>query len=159
MNYRKLKILILFVSLYGSLTIKAQEQISTAGSNIQAGSAEVSYTIGQIFTSIDSNGTISEGVQQPYEISVVSKIKNPKTEISVETFPNPTSDKLNLKVNVAIYENLVYSLYDIKGVKIQAGNIIQKETIVDMSKLKKGTYLITIQLSYKETETYKIIKT
>ena len=158
MELKKLTILLLSFLLIGMLEVKAQEQVTSGGGTIQSSSGEINYTLGQVFTSTNSNGIISEGVQQPYEISVVTMVNNTNTEISVSAFPNPTLDKLNLKVNSANYENLFYSLYDINGQKIQAGKIIHKETSIDMSEVKKGTYIITIQLNNKETKTYKIIK-
>ncbi len=61
-----------------------------------------SYTVGQVVytTETGTNGySIAQGVQQPFEISVVTGIKEAKDiSLSVSAYPNPTSDYLIVKV-------------------------------------------------------------
>lgn len=84
-----------FLLLIGfSITIlHAQATIPATGGNAAGSGGSVSYTVGQITCNFLSgtNGTIAQGVQQPYEISVVTAIETAR-EISLEctVYPNPT---------------------------------------------------------------------
>ena len=58
----------------------AQEAIPAAGSNAIGSGGSVSYSVGQVVYTINTgtNGSVAEGVQQPYEISVVVGIEQAK---------------------------------------------------------------------------------
>ena len=81
--------------------LNAQEAFPVAGGDAVGSGGSVSYTIGQVFynTQIGTNGSIVQGVQQPYEISVVSGVKEAEgINLEITAYPNPTSDFLRLKV-------------------------------------------------------------
>ncbi len=74
-----LKITILSIlSLYGlcNYSLLGQETITSAGGNTTGSAGSVSYTVGQIIFSTFSgaNGSVIQGVQQPYEISIATAI-------------------------------------------------------------------------------------
>jgi len=79
--------------------LKGQETIPATGGNATSIGGSVSYTVGQVTynTFSGTNGTIAQGVQQPYEISVVTAIRNTE-EINLEclVYPNPTSGLVKL---------------------------------------------------------------
>ncbi|NLF43456.1 MAG: T9SS C-terminal target domain-containing protein, partial [Bacteroidales bacterium] len=65
-----IKVLItLFTSLWIT-GLSAQNSINTSGGNASSTDGNMSYSVGQVFynTSQGTNGSIIEGVQQPYEI-------------------------------------------------------------------------------------------
>jgi hypothetical protein len=67
--------LILLSTLTFSLsTIHAQEAIPAGGGNASGSGGSASYSVGQVVytTNTGTNGSAAQGVQQPYEISVVS---------------------------------------------------------------------------------------
>jgi len=114
----------------------AQHTVSTAGGEANGAGGTASYTIGQVACSTQkgSNGSIAQGVQQHYEISVVSgNAETKEIHLMVSAYPNPAMDYLVLKVEYSDKENLSYQLYDINGKSLENKMIISNETIIVMS--------------------------
>jgi hypothetical protein len=82
--------------------IKAQETIPATGGKGTGIGGTTSYSVGQIVytTNISvSNGSVTQGVQHPYEISVVTATEQAKgINLSCSAYLNPTTDLLTLKV-------------------------------------------------------------
>lgn len=131
----------------------------------------MSYTIGQLVytTSTGSNGSAAQGVQQPYEISVVTAIEEAK-DISLlwSAYPNPAGDYLKLSLVNAHngdpdIDNLSYQLYDIHGKLLLNDNIYGEESTISMQNYSAGTYILKVSMrqgtkQQKELKTFKIIK-
>jgi len=141
--------------------IQAQETVATSGGNASGSGGTVSYTVGQVsYTTIESTiGTITQGVQQPYEILVLTGLEEAEC-ISLEfsIYPNPAFDFLKLIATNYKLENLTYQLYDINGSLLQNGEIINSETIIQTGNLPSATYYLRIIDNQKEIKTFKIIK-
>ena len=59
---------------------------------------------------------MAQGVQQPFEISIVTGIEEAKgINLSVSAYPNPTTDYLTLSIDEFEISNLSYQLYDMNG--------------------------------------------
>lgn len=141
--------------------IQAQESIATSGGNATGSGGTVSYTIGQVAytTNRGATGLMSQGVQQPYEILVVTGLNEAKgISLEVSVYPNPTSDFLKLKVESYKLENLSYQLYDINGNLLQNREIVGKETVIQTGGLLSASYFLRISDKQKEVKTFKIIK-
>lgn len=141
--------------------LQAQSTISASGGNATGGGGTVSYTIGQIVYSkiTGTNGTVTQGVQQPYEISVVTAIETAKDiNLICSVYPNPTTDFLTLRVMNFDIENLSYWLYGVSGNLIETKKVTADETQISMAKMVSGTYFLKIATGNKEVKTFKIIK-
>jgi hypothetical protein len=138
-----------------------QSTIPTSGGNATGSGGSVSYTVGQILynTNSGTTGTVSQGVQQPYEISVVTTIRNTE-EIILEclVFPNPTRGEIKLVVKTKEFENLRFQLYDLNGIRIQDKEIEGEETEILIDRLLPSTYILKVLSGNKEIKTFKIIK-
>jgi hypothetical protein len=139
----------------------AQQAISTAGGEAAGAGGTVSYTLGQTayVTFIRASGSIMQGVQQPYEILVVTGIES-DNEITLEcmAYPNPTIDFLILKIQRDRLENLSYRLMDMNG-KILEMNVIEKyETSISFQDYQPAAYFLKVIDNTKELKTFKIIK-
>jgi hypothetical protein len=141
--------------------MQAQNAIPASGGNASGSGGTVSYTVGQTIYTANSgmNGTVSQGVQQPYEILTVFVSEETK-DISLEcsAFPNPVDDYLKLKVNYTTEENLSYLLYDISGKLLLTQKVINAETLIFMNNLPAAVYFLKINDNNKEVKTFKIIK-
>jgi hypothetical protein len=141
--------------------LKAQSTIPASGGNASGGGGTVSYTVGQIVytTNTGTNGTVSEGVQQPYEISVVTAIQNTE-EIILEclVYPNPTRGQVKLVIKTKDFENLRFQLYDLNGVLLHDKKVESKETEISMDSLLPSTYFLKVLNAHKEIKTFEIIK-
>lgn len=151
---------ILTLSLFISNMI-AQESIVSVGSNATGSNGNVSYSVGQIsYTTITGvSGSITQGVQQPFEISV-SGIDNEKAEksISCSTYPNPTSDYIVVEINDCPIEKLSYRLYDNAGKVLAIKALKMNRSKVPMKEYQPSVYYLKICDNHKVIKTFKIIK-
>jgi hypothetical protein len=156
-----LKTLIAFFLFAFGTTMYAQNIIPASGGNATGTGGSVSYSVGQVvFTrNTGTNGSAAQGVQQPFEISVVTGIEEAK-EISLEfsVFPNPVTDVLRLKIENFETDNLRYQLFDINGSLLQNNKIEGNETNIFMKSLLPATYFLKVTSNNKVVKTYKIVK-
>ena len=163
MKKNKLKLVVFALLVFGLSNLQAQETITTSGGEASGSGGTVSYTIGQVFytTQTGTNGNaVAQGVQQPYEISVVIGIPEAKgINLEVSAYPNPTTNYLQLKVNSEKLESLTYQLYDMQGKLLQNKKLTAKQTQIDMSTYVTSTYFVKVLDNNKEIKVFKIIKT
>jgi hypothetical protein len=117
--------------------------------------------VGQVVytTNTGTNGSLAQGVQQPYEISVVSGIKEAiDIALLCSAYPNPTTDFLTLKVENYSFENLRYHLYDIQGKLMESKILTSDETSIEMNRFTPATYLLIVIHNNIEVKTFRIIK-
>ena len=157
----KRPVLSLLVGCLCSLFIQGQSTIPATGGNATGGGGSVSYTVGQVTyqTPAGSNGTVAQGVQQPYEISVVTAIENTEGIIlEYKIYPNPTSGSLKLLIKPYDDENFRYRLFDINGLLFLDKKINSGETEIPMESYTPATYFLRILLNNQEVKVFKIIK-
>ncbi len=166
MRYQKLKLSAILLFAIGLTELKAQETIPTSGGNATGAGGSVSYTVGQVVysTNTGAGGSVAAGVQQPYEISVVTSLdKNSKIDLICSAYPNPTTDFLRLRIEGDLQTKYTASLYTANGALLKTIEIVANETSIDMSNLVMATYFLKIvntknAASSQEFKTFKIIK-
>ncbi len=161
MKYKSLLLAPVFLLVTGITELQAQETIPAAGSDAYGNGGSTSYTVGQLaYTSITgTENSMEQGVQQPYEISVIIGIDEGNVDyIEFNVYPNPVTDYLQLKVSEGRFENLSYQLYRSDGKLLQNKEIQSKETSVSMKDLTPGTYILKLAENGKAIKTFKIIK-
>jgi hypothetical protein len=141
-------------------TIQAQDAIPATGGNASGIGGTVSYTVGQVVYSSNSgsNGSVAQGVQQPFEISVVTTIEEAKEISLCMAYPNPTKDHVVLKIDGDIKTEYIASLFDINGKLLESRKIKDNETIIAMDNLVSAVYFLKVIKNNKEVKTFKIIK-
>ena len=156
---------ILIVLLFGIKVLSAQEAVLTTGGEVSDDRGSVSYSIGQVpyTTNTGSNGTSTEGVQQPFEIYVITAIEDHfGINLMVSAYPNPTTNFITLRVDQSDVSRLFYYLYDFNGKLLENKKVRGNETRINMNKLVSETYLLKIveqnRSASKEIKTFKIIK-
>jgi hypothetical protein len=90
---KKTILLLLCLSFY--FVGQAQEVIPASGGNASGSSGSASYSIGQTSytTNTGTNGTVAQGIQQPFEISVVTGINEVKgIVLQCSAYPNPVTN-------------------------------------------------------------------
>lgn len=149
------------VLLMGLTGLQAQESISASGGNAVSSDGSVSYTVGQVVysTYLGSDGSVAEGVQQPYEISIVTGLDRAKTfNLKCMAYPNPTKDHLTLKVENFVDQDLFYQLYDLKGKLLKNKKVMSDKSSIAMGKLEPSIYFLKITKGQKEMIVFKIVK-
>ena len=157
-------VLLLGLGLTG---LQAQESLNATGGNTSGSGGSASYSVGQVVytTNTGTSGSVAQGVQQPYEISVVTGIEEAKgINLSVSAYPNPTTDYLTLEIEGDVQTQYIASLYDMNGKLLQSTKITGKQTSIDISNLVPATYFVKVivktqGLAPQEVKTFKIIKT
>lgn len=152
---------IIIILIFSFCSVEAQQAISTSGNEANGSGGKASYSIGQIvYTSnTGSNGSVIQGVQQPYEISIVLDTEEVKGIIlHLTVYPNPTSDVLNLKVENYEFEKLNYQLCDVNGRVYLDNTTTDNETKIEIGNLPQAIYFLKIINENKEIKTFKIIK-
>lgn len=161
-------VFLLGLSLTG---VKAQEALSAGGGNASGSGGSVSYTVGQVAYTLytTDNSSVSQGVQQPYEIYVeVETGEADGVDLICTSYPNPVSDDLMLEIRDYQSQQLVYRLYDANGYLLESKEIKGNVTIISMGSLAAGTYFLKVvqhalplsaqTLSPYGIKTFKIIK-
>ncbi len=156
-------IVLFLVCLFGfGTTGQAQNDIAASGSNASGSGGTVSYSVGQVVfttnTSITS-GSVTQGVQQPFEISVITRIEqtNGITLVCI-AYPNPANDFLTLKVENYIPENLSYKLFDANGKLLENKKVTGNVTIISLGNILSSLYFLKVIDNQKEIKIFKIIK-
>lgn len=136
-----------------------QKDVVASGGQATGSGGSVSYSIGQIdyITSIGSGGTITQGVQQPYEIFVVSGIEEQTINLLINAFPNPTLEFVTLDLFTPS-NNTKYILYDIEGKKIKENTVLEKSTSIQMSELPPSIYFLEVLKDNQKVKQFKIVK-
>ena len=161
MRHKKLKLSAVLLLGLGLTGLQAQTSINATGGNASGSGGSSSYSVGQVAyqTHTGTNGSVAQGVQQPFEISVVTAIEEAKgINLSVSAYPNPTTDYLTLEVKEFELSNMSFQLYDMSGKLLQNEKITGNQTSIVMSNLVPATYFVKVTESNKEVKTFKIIK-
>lgn len=119
----------------------------------------ISQTIGQQSVTGNSNNKdiIIQGFQQSFWGNYIAT--NEKTEISIQTYPNPFTETVNFQFSQSMPNQIAVYVFDINGRLV----FEKKETIdkliltVNLSKLPQSEYLVHLQASNFKYYT-KIIK-
>lgn len=158
-NKSKKLIFLLALVLVANLA-SAQESTNVSGGNATGSGGSVSYSVGQVVytTNSGSSGTVAQGVQHAYEISVVG-VNDTQSNISLNAYPNPTADVLTLQISNYNNEKLMYKLYDLNGKLISSEQIIASQTQINTATLAISTYFIDIlNQENKKVQSFKILK-
>jgi len=164
MRHKRLKLSALLLLGLVLTGLQAQEAIPASGGNDSGSGGSVSYSVGQVVynTNTGTNGSVAQGVQQPFEISDVTGLEEVKgITLECSAYPNPSSDFLILKVDASTalsIQSLGYQLFDISGILIETKKVEGNQTNIIMSNFLPATYFLKVVQGNKEIKTFKIIK-
>ncbi len=136
-----------------------QTTIISSGGGVSNPSGSIRYSIGQVTYQSTSNtsGTVSQGIQQAFEISNLSLEEN-VLPFSLKAYPNPAQELLNLLVSNYNQEKLTYKLVDLEGKVISEASINSETSAIDMKQLPVATYFVEVHKDAKKLHVFKIIK-
>ncbi len=159
--FKSIKVRTAALLILGCIKLNAQETVLSSGSDAGGVGGSASYSIGQsVYTTVTGiNGSMTQGVQQAFEISIVSSIKEAEgIHLFCYAFPNPVTDRLTLKVENYDISDLSYRLYDGNGKLIKAGQLETNESDIDLSNVGSAIYFLSVTEKNKEIKSFKIIK-
>jgi hypothetical protein len=153
------KIIICSFLITTSIYLNAQSAVVASGGVVTSSAGSVSYSIGQVvYIGVsNTNGSISQGVQQTYQVATVG-ILFADLDFSLSVFPNPTTNQITLEVGRYDNQSLNYVLIDNEGKQIQAIKVLDKQTNIDMSNFPAASYLMEVYQDNIKVQSFKILK-
>jgi hypothetical protein len=158
MKQKRVKWSILLLGI--GLTAQAQQATTATGSDASGSGGTAAYSVGQIVytTNTGITGSVAQGAQQAYEISIVLGIEIHSINLEITAYPNPTTNYLTLNVGKAELSTLNFQLYDISGKIIESRKIISNSETIGTENLPSATYFLKVNNNNNEVKTFKIIK-
>ena len=159
MNHRKTITSVAFL-LLGLGGLHAQETVPATGGDATGSGGSSSYSVGQVVytTNTGTNGSVAQGVQQPYEISIAAGIEVTEINLELITYPNPTNNALTLNIGNYNNEVLTYQLYDMQGKLLDSKQVVNNNTTIGIQNLPTSTYLLNVLGNNALIKTFRIIK-
>jgi len=141
---------------------QGQNGFVAVGGNDSGVGGTLSLSVGQLVytSSKGSNGSLTKGLQQPYEVyeSTDSINKYPNIRLELKIYPNPTISNVILSIGDSASENLAYSLFDLNGRLLFLEKINSKKSTIPFENLPTATYFLRITNNDVILKTFKIIK-
>jgi len=144
----------------GMASLSAQQGTVAAGGDASGAGGSASYSIGQVdyMSSNGAAGTIIQGLQQPFEIYVITGVDAMPVNLSASVYPNPTAEQVTLSVKDLNVSTMKYTLCDVQGKLITGDKLSGSETAISMITLNKGIYFVRVLDNNREIKVFKIIK-
>lgn len=145
--------------------LSAQSSVVPTGGTASGNGGTLTYTVGQIAAQNNSDGTtsISEGVQQPYEIQTIGIDNYPGITLNAILYPNPTQGNLQLVMSQEQLEMVngqwLMKVFDANGKYLLSKQIDGETTLLDLSPYATGTYYINVCSGKDVMKTFKVVKT
>ena len=138
----------------------AQNRTLASGKQVTGTGGSVSYSIGQIVDTVnsDATGSVSQGIQLGIEIFTLSNTDFENANLTLKSYPNPTLNEITVDINKGFVNDISFELYDMNSRKIKAGRVLQSKTIIQFQKYPTGIYILTINQNNRKLKTFKIIK-
>ncbi len=78
----------------------AQQAVPASGGDAVGSGGSSSYTVGQVLytTNSGANGSVAQGIQQPYEISTLVGLEVTEINLKLSAYPNPTNYVVDNKI-------------------------------------------------------------
>lgn len=160
MNNQIKAIVFLFLN-FVAVFAKAQHVTDAAGGDASGTGGTVAYSVGQLVyttNSMSAVGSMAQGVQQAFEISIVVGVEEKLVNLNLNAFPNPTFNFLTLTVDNSELSDLNFQLFDIAGKLIETRKIENVSEVITMKNLPASTYFLEINNNDRKIKTFKIIK-
>jgi hypothetical protein len=93
----------------------------------------------------------------PSQYLISSSGNNTGISDNIFVFPNPATDFVKLKTEGRRFVSS-YALFDLTGKLMESNVVNSMETIIPLTHIAPGTYILKMYLSSKETEIIKLIK-
>ena len=159
MRQKQVLVITIFLLVFGLIGVQAQTSVNATGGTVLSDGGSVSYSVGQVVntTNKGTGGSVSQGVQHPFDISVVASIDEARG-VFLSAFPNSATDFLTLRIEEFDALNVSYFLYDKQGKLLQKGKMTSSQTTISMSSFNPDTYFVKVNQGNKELKMFKVIK-
>ncbi len=159
---RVLTFLLFFTSLIAFSQQVSPDVISSGGDHFENEELSMSWTIGEtVISTLESEYILTQGFHQDF-FTITAIDEKELEDISINIFPNPTPDYLNIewKTNTESIENISIQLLDGNGrLLTEKSYKSSAETMMlNLQSFERAHYILRI-IHGKQIKTFKIIKT
>ncbi len=151
---------LMFLGLLATQGLCAQQNTVAAGGDAIGTAGSVSFSIGQVdhIQVTTPSGSVSQGVQQPYQIDITTGIVEEGIHLSLNAFPNPTREELRLSVAGETTEGLSYTVIDERGRQLMDRQITADVTQIPLQDLAMAVYFLHVKRADQIVKTFRIVK-
>jgi len=141
--------------------LHAQQIVPASGGDAVGSGGSSSYTVGQVVytTNTGANGSLAQGIQQPYEISTLVGLEVTQINLELSAYPNPTNNVIHLSIGNYENEKLSYQLYDVQGRLLVGKPVKDNRTSINLQDFSGSSYLLNVLNNNQLIKTFRIIKT
>lgn len=135
----------------------AQSATVAAGGVATGPGGTAACSIGQVadITLIGSGGTISQGVQQPYD-DVSTTVADPDPDGPISAYPSITADQVVVQVRAERFHDLRIDLTDARGRILLQRRIIDQRTELSLARFAAGSYHLVVRADGELLQTITI---
>jgi hypothetical protein len=146
----------LFSCILISLTLIAsgQQGIVSVGGDATGSGGSVSYSVGQVAYS--NNNFVNEGVQQPYEIFILS-VDDSFLDVQLNVFPNPTLNELIIAMK-DFHGGIIAEVRASDGILLDSIQLVSEQTRINTHSWTAAIYFIHLFDSAGRSATFQIVK-
>ena len=155
----KNKILIALFMLIAA-GVSAQQVISSAGTHANGTNVQLSWIVGEtmISTFTGSTAILTQGLHQG-KLTVTAIGPIVLSGVTLNVFPNPVNDKLNISFSDFINDKYSFSLTDVNSRLIFSNKATENPQPVDMNSVTPGVYFLKVEMpAEKRWQIFKIVK-
>lgn len=143
---------LLVLLLIGTGTAKAQQVVSTTGNHAENGSAQLSWTVGEIVTTTITSGSniLTQGFHQS-RLTVTAVEESIESGFDISAFPNPVTENIMLRFyhlpeqqSGWLWKDYYFQIYDINGKLLMQKQIESTETMIPMDRYAPSTYFLKV---------------
>ncbi len=151
---------IVLLPVFGLAQSVSQDVIASAGEHFDNGSVQLSWTLGEVMIDTYDNGSniLTQGFHQTN--LVVTSIEENLADMSLNMYPNPTSEFLNIDLRNN-EEDIELQLFDMTGKLIHKDLITahSSQFVLSMDQVVAGKYIVRMQTENgKMNSTHQIVK-
>lgn len=138
----------------------SQSGLVSSGGNGNGAGGKISFSVSQVLDHSSKSATksISEGVQQPFEIQVSTGVKLGNLPFEVSVFPNPSSSEIQILRSSDQYQSAQASFYDMAGHMLLQQEMTESTTKINLQAFPAGIYTLRISLKYYGEQTFQVVK-
>lgn len=137
--------LVLIVWMVFASYAQKQEVISSSGGHLTGSRLSISYTLGETVITTQNNNDmmLTQGFHQS-QLVVTALDEMKGLSITINAFPNPVNDYLNVVTSKLLPQGSFYQLFNMYGELIRRADFEGTNTEVEFRSLVSATYLLTV---------------
>lgn len=134
------------VLLLFSMGLLAQEAIVSSGNEASGTGGSASFSVGQVaYVTLEAeNGSVAQGVQQVFDVTISSSPEILMDEASMLVFPNPSSSSITIELNTPSFTSAEVRIVDAHGKPWLIDQLQSIRSRIDLSALPAGSYFLVL---------------